>query len=222
MDNNNKTEETMKVLIEIPVARYKAMQKCIEAGMTLSATDNAILNGTIIEPERIYGVSQSCYGHEYRWLYKESALREKRIPIPASGDIANVDFWPMSGSNVSTTFITPLEDDEAIRAFLLGTAELDFSDPMLADIAECCASINVDDAEWDACTNEYVSKLGISLADMNELYRSNIYTDTTERMVQALIRAGCERIDKNNPYYGFSSDMRYSELEKLYNEIVVK
>ena len=168
-----------------------------------------------------YGVTQSSYGHEYRWIFRGDVLAEA-LGLNSEEEImdrsGNDLFFPMGGSNVSCTWIERLESDKAAVEYLLAEGYPDSEDPMLVDIAEYLVTVSNDS---NSCTQEIIEKFALDkkdLSQMDDIYR---HYAKTEKMIKNLKLYGYKDFDYDNPYYGENRDMRYSELCELYKSHVV-
>lgn len=162
----------------------------------------------------VYGVEQSLYGHRYRWIFDEQTLFNKGIPLPSKQqDICEDISFPIGGSNSSATYIVPLENDEQVRDFLLAPYETDYDDPMLVDIAEGLCTIACDE---NSITSRYVQKFKIP---QNELTKeNNLYAEANAMILALQTWQYDEDIDRESPFYGFSRELRFSELKRIYDE----
>ncbi len=166
----------------------------------------------------IYGVMQTHYGHEYRWLFTgEEILNQlsgRNYPIEL-GEETWVSYWPIGGSNSSDTKIARLDSDEAIKNFLTAPEYNDYEDPMLVDIAEFLVTVDVEDG---SCTQEYLDKFGLKVSELIQTDDINGHYATAKKMIEELKAVGYEDFDYNNPFYGNNRDMRYSELYSLWEQ----
>lgn len=163
-----------------------------------------------------YGVSQSFHGHEYRWIFTKEEI-ERNIGAFEDNDYRDIGY-PIGGSNSSATYFLPLENDEQILAFMTGEAEgPDLEDPMLVDIAEYIMTV---DTDCGSCTQEFFEKFGLKREDLEQFDDCYSHRFNSEKILEELIRSGMydDKIDRNSPFYGFSADMRYSELCDMYEE----
>lgn len=175
---------------------------------------------------KYYGVIQSHCGHEYRWIYDEDTLT-KNIGEIHAGESEDIHF-PMGGSNSSSTLIVELKSDEDARAFLtcLGDGP-DMEDPTLVDIAEYLVSV---EPESDCCTKSFMDKFGFNLNDLIQYDDCYNHRSKSEQMIAEMLQyednllelSNYRVIDRDNPFYGESSDMRYSELCSMYEEFTFK
>ena len=162
----------------------------------------------------VYGVEQSCHGHNYRWIFDKQTLLNQGIDLPnTKGGICEDILFPIGGSNSSATWIVELDSDNAIKDFLLSDYYTEFEDPMLIDIAEGSNTISCEDG---SITGYYIKKLAIP---EEKLTRDNGYLAEVQDMICFLKEkdANCD-LDYENPFYGNSRDMRLSALRDLYNE----
>ena len=181
---------------------------------------------------KYYGVVQSHCGHEYRWIYEELAVKHavdmyENIPENETLDIR----WPMGGSNSSATVFYPIETDEDARSFLTAPGEgPDLEDPMLVDLAEYLVTVEAD----EGCTGEFLERLGLSAEALTQYDDEFGRCENSARMIAKMARyesflhrlgmefEDCEGVDFDNPFYGDSREMRYSELCELYESFLAK
>ena len=175
---------------------------------------------------KYYGVTQSEYGHEYRWIYDEETLKEKfgEIWTDSCEDVG----WPIGGSNSSATSIVLLENGEDAREFLTSPGKgPDLEDPTLVDIAEYMVSVV---PEPDCCTNKFSKKFRLSLIDLVQYDDCYHRREKCEQMISEMLQykdklselSSYEEIDESDPFYGKSKDLRYSILCKMYDEFLLK
>ena len=163
-----------------------------------------------------YGVSQRSHGHEYRWIFEADVIHDRLGMEPeASEDI----FFPISGSNASSTCFTPLGDEvEAVR-YLLSAGECEYEDPSLADIGEYLLTIGSDD-NLDDCTQYFLEKYGIcDDAIINRNDDKDHHREKVLQMSSELKKAGYAGFDAENPFYGMDRDMKFSDLENLHKKV---
>ena len=165
-----------------------------------------------IKPMRLYyGVEQSHCGHEYRFVFEKEEV-ERIVDHIALGEYTDY-FWPMGGSNSSATCITELNGREEIKAFLTAPNEgPDVEDPMLVDLAEYILTIDTE----EGCAQKFLDKFGLTAKEL-EQYDSRY--DECESMI-AELKDLTDEIDFENPFYGDSREMRYSELCDLYEGLI--
>lgn len=167
---------------------------------------------------KYYGVSQSSYGHEYRWIFDEETLKKKLETddvLSMSGEWVG---FPFGGSNSSSTWIQQLSDIKEIENFLVAEGDgPDSSDPMLVDIAEYLVSV---DTDCDSCTQKFLDILGFKKDEM--FYSDDVYGHyaSAKSMIEELKNTGYEEFDYDDPFYGENRGMTYSELCDLYNREV--
>lgn len=169
-----------------------------------------------------YGVSQSCHGHEYRWIFDEQTLINNGVDFSTFEDGEYVDIlYPIGGSNSSATCFQKLADDEEIESFLKGEADgPDVSDPMLVDIAEYLLTV---DTDYDSCTQEFLDKFNLKKEDLSQYDDYYHHRSESERMIAEIATDKDlidNEIDFDDPFYGRSREMRYSELCDLYDQFV--
>lgn len=160
---------------------------------------------------KLYGVEQTNYGHCYRWVFTEETLHDNGIGKEEIMDSPTDISFPFGGSNAGATFFTVLEDDAAVKEFLLSDYTTEYEDPMLVDIAEGLVTIAISE---DSITERYVKKFKIT-----ELSHPNKWEEDALTMIRFIkeVDPACQ-IDFENPFYGDSRDMRYSELCTLFKE----
>lgn len=175
---------------------------------------------------KYYGVSQFHCGHEYRWIYTKESIESEIGEIPAEESVDIL--WPMGGSNSSATFFTEIKDEEDAIGFLRSEADgPDLEDPELVDIAEYLLTVETGDG---SCTEDILDKYKISKSDLtqyDDIYEHRI---KSENMIAEMLQfeeklpelTNYREIDRENPFYGTSSDMRFSELRDMYNEFKIK
>lgn len=185
--------------------------------------------------EKYYGVSQSFHGHEYRWIFtKEEIISqigedvwnnitqgEDYYGLPKESPYLEDVGFPVGGSNSSATLIETLSNDDEVKEFLTRPADgPDVDDPMLVDIAEYLMTVDVDCA---SCTQEFLDKFGFTMKELEQLDDRFHHGSESERMIAELLSSGNEYdgiIDRDSPFYGFSSDMRFSELCEIYEKFL--
>lgn len=156
----------------------------------------------------VYGVEQSCHGHNYRWIFDKQTLINEGVPVPniKCGICEDIGF-PIGGSNSSATWIVALNNDDEIKDFLLSDYYTEYEDPTLVDIAE---GINTISCEDGSITEYYVKKYEIP---EEQLTRDNGYLAEVTDIIRFLKEksADCD-LDYENPFYGNSKDVRLSTL----------
>ena len=172
----------------------------------------------LLEEKKIFGVSQYCHGHEYRWIFDEKTLKEELKTddvLSCSGE--DIGF-PIGGSNSSATWITELEGLSGAKTFLTAAGDgPDSEDPMLVDIAEYLLTVDTGDG---SCTKEYLDKLGLKAEDLTQYDDDYSHQKKAESMIKDLKAAGYEDFDYDNPFYGENSDMTFYDLNDLHEEVV--
>lgn len=173
---------------------------------------------------KLIGVSQSDYGHEYRWVFEEKSLRRqlKKYGLDADDYISEDGYsadigFPIGGSNSSSTYFCVLNSDNDVRAFLEAALMNDSADPTLCDCGECCLTIDTDDDYYGAVTSKYVKKFGIDLDAIND--STDEYYDIIEQIADYFEEIDYDDFDYDDPFYGDDSDMTVSELIELYHEV---
>lgn len=125
--------------------------------------------------------------------------------------------FPFGGSNCSSTHLVKLESLNEVKDFLLADYKTDYNDPCLIDIAEgvCTIDTSLDNS---SITNKVVILLHIP---QNELTKDNVLLAPAKQMLQELKDADTDyEIDFNNPFYGTSRNMRFSDLTALYEAYI--
>jgi len=170
--------------------------------------------------KNIYAVEQTNHGHCYRWIFEKESLLKEGIDL--SEDETWADFFPIGGSNSSSASIRKLNSEEEAKSFLLGDYNTDSDDPMLVEIAEGIVTIEVNDGCYGSITSRYVELFGIP---EERLTVNNCFYVKAEKMIEKIKEkdsAGASGIDYENPFYGTSREMRFSELEELYEKFCGK
>lgn len=163
----------------------------------------------------LYGVSQYNHGHEYRWIFTDEQIAQQTGEMPTE-EIEGYDFWPMGGSNSSSTYAVRLDTADDVKDFLLGVAEPDSDDPMLVDVGEYYMTIETDDEYWGCVTGEWVKKLGIPASDLRVEEDSAGWRTVIEKIADYFREVDFDGFDYENPFYGDDCDMRVTELIDLY------
>ena len=94
----------------------------------------------------------------------------------------------------------------------------DLEDPTLVDIAEYLLTVDVD---CGSCTQEFLDKFGFTMKELEQYDDIYHHRANAERMIAEILSSESElrdAIDSESPFYGESSDMRYSELCEIYDE----
>lgn len=166
----------------------------------------------------VYGVMQTHYGQEFRWLFsEEEILRQmnrhgRQLTLE---DETWVSCWPIGGSNSSDAVITRLDSDEEIKNFLTERADNELDDPTLFGIAEFYVAVHVEDG---SCTQDYLDKFGLTLKDLEQTDDMFDRRKNSEKMISDLKACGYEDFDYERPFYGYNRCMRYSELCSLWEQ----
>ena len=166
---------------------------------------------------RFWGVEQSHYGHIYRYIFTDKALREELKDCSVKDDILSRNYstadilWPMGGSNSSATYFFPCNTGEDAKTFLTMEVEVDCDDPELVDLSEGIMTIELE----EGIAKDFVEKYNIPL----DVRYDNRYFEAKE-MIDALKEAGYANLDYDNTFYGANKDMRFSELEEIYEREV--
>ena len=153
---------------------------------------------------KLFGVIQSNHGHEYRWLFTGDAIYELTGEYPEDDEC--IDFFPMSGSNVSAGWVQELTSDDQIIHFL-------------KDCGEYAVTINDDDVTWGSVTRKYLDMYGLSAEELEQTDDAYGSVATVEAIANYFKQIGFDEFDYDDPFYGNDSDMRISELIDLYNEV---
>ena len=165
----------------------------------------------------IYGVEQSVHGHNYRFIYTGTDLRGFiNLPVIIKGHDFYEDIrFPFGGSNCSSTRITALESLDDVKDFLLADYKTDLADPQLIDIAEGICTIQTG---YNSITSQFIELLHIP---QSELTKDNALLAESEKMIQELKSSDTDYdIDFDNPFYGTSRNMRFSDLTALYEAYI--
>lgn len=202
------------------ILRLRAMQNEISYfGRDLEIYQQALADAMTllnsIDFSDIYGVEQSVHGHNYRFIYTGTDLRSCiNLPPLTKNDKFYEDIgFPFGSNNCSSTHIVKLESLEEAKDFLLADYKTDYEDPRLIDIAEGICTIDASLSNRSV-TNKFVTLLQIP---QNELTKYNALLAPAKQMIQELQNADTDyEIDFNNPFYGTSKDMRFSDLTALY------
>ena len=206
------TQFSAEELLEMMI---KTNQKQNDVDLEVSNDD---LEQTLLDSidfSDIYGVEQSIHGHNYRFIYTGTDLRGCiNLPIIIKGhDFYEDIHFPFGGDNCSSTRVTTLESLDDVKDFLLAGYKTDYDDPQLIDIAEGVCTIDVSLSN-PSITDKFVRLLHIP---QNELTKDNALLAPAKQMIQELQDADTDyEIDFNNPFYGTSKDMRFSDLTALY------
>ena len=185
--------------------------------VNLAKSEQKILDS--IDFSDIYGVEQSVHGHNHRFIYTGTDLRGCiNLPFIIKGHDFYEDIsFPFGGSNCSSTHLVKLESLNEVKDFLLADYKTDYNDPCLIDIAEgvCTIDTSLDNS---SITNKVVILLHIP---QNELTKDNVLLAPAKQMLQELKDADTDyEIDFNNPFYGTSRNMRFSDLTALYEAYI--
>lgn len=166
---------------------------------------------------KYYGVSQSSHGHEYRWIFEADVIHDRLGMEPEpSEDI----YFPLGGSNASSTCFSPLDDEVEVIRFLLAAGECEYEDPTLVDIGEYLLTIGSDD-ELNDCTKYFLEKYGIfDDAIINRNDDKDHHREKVLKMASELKKTGYSGFDSENPFYGMDRNMKFSELEDLHKKVV--
>jgi hypothetical protein len=166
---------------------------------------------------RLFGVIQSNHGHEYRWLFTDDAIYELTGEYPENDEC--IDFFPMSGSNVSAGWVQELVSDDQIINFLKDDGYMDSNDPMLVDCGEYAITINDDDETWGSVTRKYLDMYGLTADELEQTDDAFGSVSTVEAIADYFKEIGYDDFDYENPFYGDDCEMRVSELIDLYHEV---
>lgn len=205
----NYEQETVEMLATV----FKDTKELDKLDEKQKDEEQTLLNS--IDFSDIYGVEQSVYGHNYRFIYTGTDLRSCiNLPPLTKNDKFYEDIgFPFGSNNCSSTRIVKLESLEEVKDFLLADYKTDYEDPRLIDIAEGICTIDANLGNL-SITNKFVTLLHIP---QNELTKDNALLAPAKQMIQELQNADTDyEIDFNNPFYGTSKDMRFSDLTALY------
>lgn len=180
-----------------------------------------------------YGVEQSKYGHCHQWIFDEETIsREMYDGEPViDGDCMDVS-WPLAGSNSCSTSIVKMESPKEIEDFLLGTSMCEYDDPSLCDIAEYYKTVECDHESW---TQFWLNKLNLTRKMCEQCDDAEEHFSRAKEMIDVLENVkdrhqndsdqkwdDLYKVDYDNPWYGQSYDLRFSELQDLYRKYCVK
>lgn len=172
---------------------------------------------------KLFGVTQSHYGHEYRWIFEENALNEQVKECGYDEPIQDGDwldiYFPIGGSNSSAAYFEELKTDADIRKFLTAPGYTDSDDPSLVDCGEYALTIDTDDDYYGAVTSKYVKKLGLTPEELEQDDDAYGSCKTIEQIANYFAKIGYDEFDYDDPFYGDDSDMTVSELIELYHEV---
>ena len=166
---------------------------------------------------KIYGVSQSFHGHEYKYLFDAETLKKELGYVPEDGACEDIRF-PIGGSNSSATFFEELKNDDEIKGFLTTCGEPDYEDPQLVDIAEYLMTIST---EEPSCTAKYLDKFGLKAQDLEQYDDCYKRGEKIEKMAKELKKYDTE-FDCDNPFYGDNRNMTYGEFCEFYESVTGK
>lgn len=95
---------------------------------------------------KYYCCTQSNHGHDYRYVFTESQIREGFGYVPKKFDYEDI-LWPIGGSNSSATLVNKIVDTvEDVFAWLWSPCDgPDADDPMMIDYAEYYMSVATDE-----------------------------------------------------------------------------
>lgn len=181
--------------------------------------------------ERYYGVNQLSNGHEYRWIFEESVLKEKMYGGGEVPEYDDMDIgFPIGGSNRSSTWVKLLNGDEDIKGFLTGKAEgPDSEDPTLVEIAEYLLTV---DNDYGSCTDVFMKKFGLNYGDLSKTDDGYSRGARAEKMLSELEFSGkddeildilsemgyqYDRMDYG--FYGCNKDLTFNDLEALWQAV---
>lgn len=195
------------------------MDDVISCEQTITSKNN--------ETPTYYAVTQFNNGAEHKWIFDEmtvmQALSEHGIKSPEGIEAESIDcFWPISGSNCSSTFFMKMDSLEEIKEFLIAPGQgPDSLDPTLVDLAEYyCAIDTYDTWSYDvSSTEKFVKKFGLN---PDNLETGDSRYDDAKKMITVLKELGYKDFDYENPFYGNNSDTTYDELYSLYKEQIIK
>jgi len=166
-----------------------------------------------------YGVSQSDHGHQYRWIFESDKIHDR---LGGEPDTSEDILFPIGGSNSSSTFFTPLNDDIDVIRFLLSPGEIDKEDPTLCEIGEYALTLG-GGTGLDDCTQHFLDKYGIyDDAIINRSDDADRHRAKVLQMTEDLKNAGYMEFDSENPFYGKDRHMRFSDLEAIYENIAME
>lgn len=205
--------------VEMLAAVFKGAKKLDKLDKKQEDEEQTLLDS--IDFSDIYGLQQSRHGHAYRFIYDGETLRQFDIALPAIGDDYSEDIgFPINSRNFGgPTHITKLESLDEVKDFLFADYETDYEDPRLIDIAEGACTIVTDNFISDLLVKQlpHIPKNELTKDNAFELTKDNALLAPAKQMIQELQNADTDyEIDFNNPFYGTSKDMRFSDLTALY------
>lgn len=165
---------------------------------------------------KYYGVEQSHYGADYRWIFDEKTLSKEAYkggPVP---DKDELEYFPIGGSNSSFSRIVKLNSDEEIKAFLTAPAPgPDYDDPELRDIGDYYLSVEND---CGSCTDKFVKKFNLTYEELHQLDDIDKHFANAEKMFKFLKKINYPGLDNADLFESKFSYMRYSELCDIYEQ----
>lgn len=176
-----------------------------------------------------YGVEQSKYGHCCQWIFDENTVSKEMYDggEVVDGDCMDVS-WPLTGSNACSTSIVKLDSPKEIEDFLLGTSMCEYEDPSLCDIAEYYKTVEID---HDSSTKFWLNRLNITQKMCEQCDDSEEHFSRAKSMIDALETLkdsvfkdndskwdDLYKIDYDDPWYGQSRDVKFSELQDLHQK----
>ena len=165
---------------------------------------------------KYYGVVQTHYGVDYRWIFDEETLSKEVYAGDSVPDEDEIDYFPIGGSNSGPSRIVKLDSDEEIKAFLTAPAEgPDYDDPALGDIGDYYLSVEND---CDSCTDKFVKKFNLTYEGLQQFDDIDEHYANVERMAKFLKKINYPDFDYDDPFSGKNREMRYSELCDIYEK----
>lgn len=165
---------------------------------------------------KYYGVEQSHYGADYRWIFDEKTLSKEAYkggPVP---DKDELEYFPIGGSNSSFSRIVKLNSDEEIKAFLTAPAPgPDYDDPELRDIGDYYLSVEND---CGSCTGKFVKKFNLTYEELHQSDDIDKHFANAEKMFKFLKKINYPGLDNADLFASKFSHMRYSELCDIYEQ----
>lgn len=179
-----------------------------------------------------YGVEQSKHGHCHQWIFDEASVSRGMYD---GGTVVDGDYidcsWPLTGSNAGSTSIVKLETPKEIEEFLLGTSMCEYEDPSLCDISEYYKTVEI---SHDSSTRFWLKKLNLTQKMCEQCDDAEEHYSRAKEMIEALEAVkdthqyesdskwdDLYKVNYEDPWYGFSRDLQFSELQDLYQKYCV-
>lgn len=172
---------------------------------------------------KFYGVTQFDYGHEYRWIFEEDVIKNNLgADFHLEDEMWKDVMFPMGGSQVSATSFELLETHTDAYAFLTKEGEgPDLEDPTLIDLAEYMVTVETD---LESSTEIFLKQFNLTREDLMQVNKYAAFVDSVNKIKEMEeYRFNIETInviDFDNPFYGDSKYITYSELLDIYEEFL--